>query len=62
MWLELLDAKFGRPSTPISRLEFDQLLGHCRAVADTPCNMFAAELMTVYPDAKVVLVQRPFEA
>jgi hypothetical protein len=62
MWLELLDAKFSHPSRPVSRLEFGQLLGQCRAATNAPCNMFTTELMAVYPDAKVVLIQRPFEA
>jgi Sulfotransferase domain len=61
MWLELLDAKFSHPSRPVGQLEFDQLLGHCRDLTDTPCNMFAAVLIAAYPDAKAVLIRRPFE-
>lgn len=66
MWLELLDAKYSdtpaRRRRPVGRAGFDQLLGHRRAVTDAPCNMFAAELIAAYPDAKVVLVKRPFES
>jgi Sulfotransferase domain len=62
MWLELFDAKFSFPSRPVSRLEYSQLLGHCCALTDMPCDMFAAPPIAAYPDAKAVLVQRPFEA
>lgn len=40
---------------------FDQLLGHCGAVTDTPGVMFAEELLAAYPEAKVVVVERDGE-
>ena len=40
---------------------FDQLLGHCGAVTDTPGVMFAEELLAAYPEAKVVVVERDVE-
>lgn len=62
MWLELLDAKLSHPDRPVGRLEYDQLLGHCRTLTDIPCNMFAAALISAYSDAKDVFVHLPFEA
>jgi hypothetical protein len=65
MWDEAMDAKFRNSKNtglkPYTRHEFDQLLGHCGAVNDTPCCLFWRELMDVYPDAKVVLVEREEE-
>ncbi|KAK8017703.1 glycoside hydrolase family 43 protein [Apiospora rasikravindrae] len=47
---------------PFGREEFDQLLGEYRAVTDGPFCHFGPELMAAYPDAKVVLVQRPLDS
>ncbi len=32
-----------------------------QAVLDVPCIMFVEELLAAYPDAKVVLTERPVE-
>jgi hypothetical protein len=56
MWLELLDAKFSHPCRPVGWLEYDQLLGHHRALINMPCNMFATALIAAYPDTKAVLI------
>ncbi|KAJ7157120.1 hypothetical protein C8R46DRAFT_1225731 [Mycena filopes] len=57
MWVKAFEAKFENKGT-FGRDEWDQLLGHCMAVTDTPCNVFAEELLAAYPDAKVVLSVR----
>jgi hypothetical protein len=63
IWIELAQAKLsGDPSTINWRKEFDGLLGHCEAVTDTPPSYFGSELIAAYPDAKVILVQRDFDA
>jgi Sulfotransferase domain len=47
----------------ISAAEFDELIGHCTAVADAARSCFAAELIAAYPEAKVVLnVRRDLDA
>ncbi|KAK8133579.1 hypothetical protein PG984_005591 [Apiospora sp. TS-2023a] len=47
---------------PFGRDEFDQLLGEYRAVTDGPFCLFGPELMAAYPDAKVLLVERPLDS
>jgi hypothetical protein len=42
-------------------LLFSQLLGHCQAVTDNPCNQFPEEFIVVYPHAKVILTSRPID-
>ena len=42
----------------ITAEEFDALIGHSQAVIDTAASVFAAELITAYPDAKVILNTR----
>ncbi|KAJ6556370.1 P-loop containing nucleoside triphosphate hydrolase protein [Mycena capillaripes] len=58
MWTEAINARFFGRGTPYGRAEWDQLLGHCQAVTDTPAAMFAADLVAAYPEAKVILTNR----
>jgi hypothetical protein len=58
MWIDAFQAKFHGKGKPFGREEFDQLLGHCMAVTDTPCFVFDEELLEAYPDAKVILTVR----
>lgn len=58
MWVEALEAKYLHIGKPFTRADWDQLLGHCQAVTDTPCVIFYKELLEAYPDAKVVLTVR----
>ncbi|KAJ7608812.1 hypothetical protein FB45DRAFT_993741 [Roridomyces roridus] len=60
LWMEAYAAKFeGRGK--FGRAEWDKLLGQCMAVTDAPCNIFAAELIDAYPEAKIILVERDIE-
>ncbi|KAJ7606872.1 hypothetical protein FB45DRAFT_949369 [Roridomyces roridus] len=61
MWMEAYAAKFEGRGT-FGRAEWDKLLGHCVAVTDAPCNVFAAELIDAYPEAKIILVERDIES
>lgn len=61
MWMEAFRAKYYGRGT-FGRSEFDRLLGHCGAVTDAPCMVFAEELIDAYPDAKVILVERDLES
>ncbi|KAJ7475878.1 hypothetical protein FB451DRAFT_1397269 [Mycena latifolia] len=58
MWITAIRAKFYGEGTPYGRTEWDLLLGDCQAVSDVPHILFAEELITAYPDAKVVLTNR----
>jgi hypothetical protein len=58
MWIDATQAKFHGKGKPFGRHEFDQLLGHCMAVTDSPCVFFYEELLKAYPDAKVILTVR----
>ncbi|KAH7354852.1 P-loop containing nucleoside triphosphate hydrolase protein [Rhexocercosporidium sp. MPI-PUGE-AT-0058] len=62
MWIPALQAKYFGKGKPFGRAEFDKLLGHCAAITDGPANCFGPELIDAYPDAKVVLVKRDYDA
>lgn len=57
MWSEAMQAKMNK-TKPYGRAEYDQLLGHCAAVTDSPGCCMWEELVEAYPEAKVVLVER----
>ncbi|TKA64503.1 hypothetical protein B0A55_13652 [Friedmanniomyces simplex] len=61
MWLQLMNAKYEGKGT-YGKEDFDKLLGHCGAVTDMPCHLFAEELIEWYPEAKVVLVERNIDS
>ncbi|PSN71472.1 hypothetical protein BS50DRAFT_570828 [Corynespora cassiicola Philippines] len=46
---------------PYGREEFDKLLGDFDAVTDLPGCVFYEQLIEAYPDAKVILTNRPYE-
>ncbi|GIZ44609.1 hypothetical protein CKM354_000780300 [Cercospora kikuchii] len=58
MWHDAFNAKFRNIGRGFGREQWDQLLGHCMAVTDTPCVLFWRELLEAYPDAKVILTYR----
>ncbi|KAJ7127669.1 P-loop containing nucleoside triphosphate hydrolase protein [Mycena epipterygia] len=58
MWTEAINAKFFGKGKLYERADWDRLLGHYMAVTDVPHCLFAEELITAYPDAKVVLTTR----
>jgi hypothetical protein len=58
MWIEALNAKFKGIGEPYGKEQWDALLGHCKAITDTPCVMFYKELLAAYPEAKVILTER----
>ncbi|KAH0278494.1 hypothetical protein KCU91_g2411, partial [Aureobasidium melanogenum] len=63
LWLSALRRKYSPQADekPFTLAEWDALLGHVSAVTDSPINAFAPELITAYPSAKVVLVERDIE-
>ncbi|KAL1645045.1 hypothetical protein SLS58_004116, partial [Diplodia intermedia] len=59
VWERAFHAKFLGDGVPFTRADWDELLGpDCTAVTDTPCHIFAEELIAAYPEAKVVLTVR----
>lgn len=58
MWIEAIEAKHLGKGKPFTRKDWDQLLGHCQSVADTPCIMFWKELIEAYPEAKIIITKR----
>lgn len=56
MWMDALAAKYDGEGEPFTRADWDQLLGGAQAVCDLPSIAFAQELISTYPDAKVVLI------
>jgi len=57
MWIEALNAKYKGRGT-FGKEQFDQLLGHCSVTSDDPANMLWRDLVAIYPDAKIVLIDR----
>ncbi|TVY52115.1 hypothetical protein LCER1_G007231, partial [Lachnellula cervina] len=57
-WIEALEAKFEGKGTPFGREEFDGFLSGYNALADYPAAIFAHELITAYPHAKIILSTR----
>lgn len=58
LWNKAMDWKLEGKGT-FGKNEWDQLLGHCRAVSDLPCVLFSEELIATYPEAKVILTHPP---
>lgn len=61
LWMQAINAKYHGIGPPPDRVLFDQLLGDSGGVTDAPCILFWRELVELYPDAKVVLVERDEE-
>ena len=61
IWNSALDAKFFNKGPPFRKSDWDALLGNYSAVSDLPAIAFPQELLSAYPDAKVVLVERGIE-
>lgn len=61
-WSRAQDAKFYGKGPVFTRADWNELLGSFSAVsADAPSVGFAEELITTYPEAKVLLVERDIE-
>ena len=67
LWLDVMRAKFPCDNNPSEHIEkgvhyrresWDRLLGDFGGASDAPCISFADELRLVYPEAKVILVER----
>ncbi|KAF2461469.1 P-loop containing nucleoside triphosphate hydrolase protein [Lineolata rhizophorae] len=61
IWHEAAAAWVGKRK-PLTREEWDQVLGHAMAVTDFPAAVFWKELIEMYPEAKVVLTNRDRDA
>ncbi|WEW61431.1 hypothetical protein PRK78_006921 [Emydomyces testavorans] len=61
MWMDAIRAKFDGIGK-FEKEDWDQLLGHCQAVTDSPCASFVPELVKAYPEAKVILNTRDVDA
>nr|POF13739.1 hypothetical protein CFP56_02763 [Quercus suber] len=57
-WLRLAWAQHTNNPAGLTTAEFDKVLGDCAAVTDNPSCGFAHELLTAYPEAKVILNYR----
>lgn len=56
-WTHALEAKY-RNKGSMTRQDWDKLLGDCQGVCDVPAAFFGAELAEVYPEAKVIILNR----
>ncbi|RCI10132.1 hypothetical protein L249_8605 [Ophiocordyceps polyrhachis-furcata BCC 54312] len=57
MWARAIEAKFAGKGT-FTRADWDRLLGHYQACCDVPAAFFSTELAEMYPEAKVVVLNR----
>ncbi|KAM0717984.1 hypothetical protein Q7P37_006316 [Cladosporium fusiforme] len=62
-WNAAIKAKIdGSPALPKKPEDFDQVLWRYDALTDTPCVLFAEELLAAYPDAQVILTERDVDS
>ncbi|MCJ1357942.1 MAG: hypothetical protein MMC33_007938 [Icmadophila ericetorum] len=57
IWEKAADATFFGKGTKLLRDEWDEMLAHCCATTDIT-SYFAEEMISTYPEAKVILVER----
>ncbi|KAJ2896852.1 hypothetical protein MKZ38_005151 [Zalerion maritima] len=60
LWVQAMKAKF-QPSPshpPLTRQQWDSLLGTSQGVCDVPACLFGPELLEMYPDAKIIVMDR----
>jgi hypothetical protein len=60
-WIRLIEAHFGGKGT-ISKADFDKVLGHSQSCVDVPSALFGVELAAMYPEAKVIILNRDPES
>ncbi|KAL7786770.1 P-loop containing nucleoside triphosphate hydrolase protein [Trichoderma ceciliae] len=56
-WIRLFEARFAGRGT-ITKADFDKILGHSQACVDIPPALFGVELAAMYPEAKVIILNR----
>ncbi|KJZ80137.1 hypothetical protein HIM_00851 [Hirsutella minnesotensis 3608] len=56
-WIRAYEAKYADKGT-FTKADWDKLLGHCQATCDLPVAVFSAEIAEIYPDAKVIILNR----
>ncbi|KAG8668563.1 hypothetical protein FPOAC1_007946 [Fusarium poae] len=56
-WIRAFEAKYAGQGS-FTRADWDRLLGDCQAVCDVPAAFFGAELAELYPEAKVIILNR----
>nr|ADN06237.1 hypothetical protein [Passalora arachidicola] len=61
LWVEAMQAKYENKGKVWKREDFDQILGDYSACTDFPSAAYPVELIEAYPEAKVILNQRPFD-
>ncbi|KND90091.1 hypothetical protein TOPH_05355 [Tolypocladium ophioglossoides CBS 100239] len=56
-WIRAFEAKYAGKGS-FTKADWDRLLGQCQACCDMPPALFSAELAELYPEAKVVILNR----
>ncbi|PHH78272.1 hypothetical protein CDD80_7145 [Ophiocordyceps camponoti-rufipedis] len=57
LWVRALEAKYAGKGS-FSKADWDELLGNYQACVDVPAVLFSTDLAELYPDAKVVILNR----
>ncbi|PTB62560.1 hypothetical protein BBK36DRAFT_1172324 [Trichoderma citrinoviride] len=60
-WARLIEAHYGGKGT-ITKADFDRVLGNSQACVDVPAALFGVELAAMYPEAKVIILNRDPES
>ncbi|KAK2794273.1 hypothetical protein FQN52_008631 [Onygenales sp. PD_12] len=60
-WEKAIDAKWYGKGTPFKREDFDAFLGEFGVISDFPAIGFSEEFIEMYPEAKVILVDRDID-
>lgn len=60
-WIRLFDTHFRAKGT-LTRADFDKVLGYSQACVDVPAALFGVELAALYPEAKVIILNRDPES
>ncbi|PGH00598.1 hypothetical protein GX51_05697 [Blastomyces parvus] len=61
LWERAIDAKFYGKGKPFAREDFDAFLGEFEVLSDVPVIGFTEEFVEMYPEAKIVLVDRDID-
>ncbi|KAL7906330.1 hypothetical protein GGI35DRAFT_105410 [Trichoderma velutinum] len=60
-WVHLIETQYGGKGT-VTKADFDKVLGNSQACVDVPAALFGVELAALYPEAKVIILNREPES
>ena len=61
-WIRAFKSKYAGEGPPLTKEDWDKMLGQSQATCDLPAAVFSVELAEAYPEAKVIILNRDPEA